>query len=45
MLEKQMNFSDAYAYVKKRRSIVRPNSGFLRQLRELDLEIKKLRSF
>lgn len=43
MSENQMSFSDAYAYVKKRRSIVRPNSGFLRQLREfeLDLKIKK----
>jgi protein tyrosine phosphatase len=39
MKEKQMGFQEAYAYVKKKRSIVFPNSGFRHQLREFELQL------
>jgi predicted protein tyrosine phosphatase len=39
MKEKQMGFQEAYAYTKRKRSIVFPNSGFRRQLREFELQL------
>lgn len=41
MKEKGMGMEDAYDYVKERRSIVRPNSGFRRRLREYELSLNK----
>jgi predicted protein tyrosine phosphatase len=39
MSEKRLSFQDAYDHVKKRRRIVRPNDGFIRQLREFELQL------
>ena len=39
---KEMGFEEAYQFVKQRRSIVSPNGGFLRQLKEYELEMKKV---
>lgn len=40
MSEKQMGLEEAYVFVKQKRRIVRPNSGFKRQLRQYELDLK-----
>lgn len=40
MKEMGMDYADAYNYVKERRRIINPNSGFKRQLRQFELELK-----
>lgn len=37
MKTKKMRFAEAYDYVKSRRECIRPNDGFLRQLKEFDV--------
>jgi predicted protein tyrosine phosphatase len=41
MKERVMSLEDAYVHVKERRSIVKPNSGFMRRLRGYELSLKK----
>lgn len=38
MTRQQMSLKDALNHVKKRRPEIRPNNGFFRQLRQLDVE-------
>lgn len=39
MKERGMDYADAYNYVKERRRIINPNSGFKIQLRQFELEL------
>ena len=39
MKREKMTLKDAYAYVKSKRTIIRPNQGFLKCLMKLDVEI------
>jgi len=41
MIEKNMTFEEAYLFVRKRRSIISPNPGFVGQLKKLDALIHK----
>lgn len=36
MLHRNMNFSTAYSHVKSKRECIRPNEGFLKQLKQMD---------
>ncbi len=40
MIYKKMNLEDAYYYVLKRREIIEPNDGFIKQLKQLEKIIK-----
>lgn len=42
MFTQRMTFTDAFNLVKSKRECIQPNSGFLRQLKELDTEIAVL---
>lgn len=37
MIENEWNYEEAYNYVKKKRNIIEPNVGFIKQLKQLEL--------
>ena len=41
MIEKKMRYDEAFSFVRKRRSIISPNPGFVSQLRKLDAMLQK----
>jgi protein-tyrosine phosphatase len=45
MIENRWTYEEAYNFVKKRRPIIQPNIGFVKQLKGLEYKLKTLDRF